>query len=224
MSTFLTEAEMTSPAYQWLRNQGLRVGLEYASPWGVIDLVGVSFSQPNVALRRKLGQKQAVGPQQRVAVLLAIPDEHDDTAISINELHSRFDAWMDRDTLLSHVRTLHQRRFLQYVDEENFQRVNGWHPLQHEIVTVELKLTDISCVIRQAQANLQLSTRAYIGLPCDVCTRLSNRRLDELSELGIGLLSVDPTGCTVVIAARRTEAVANAVQAAHCCERFWRTL
>ena len=77
---FRFEREMTLPAEEWLRLQGMEVKREFATPWGVCDLVAARLSQRKVRARLKLGQRNAIGPPLRIAILMQIPDANDGKA------------------------------------------------------------------------------------------------------------------------------------------------
>ena len=74
--TFRTEREMTAPALSWLEGLGLRVKSEFATPWGICDLMGARLRAPSVRKRLKLGQKQPLSTGLRLLVLDSIPRGH----------------------------------------------------------------------------------------------------------------------------------------------------
>ena len=56
-SGFRLERDMVQSARNWLTDQGFQTKSEFYTPWGVCDLVAVSFKEASVRQRLALGQK-----------------------------------------------------------------------------------------------------------------------------------------------------------------------
>jgi len=78
------------------------------------------------------------------------------------------------------------------------RRQRGWRPLHTRLVAVELKLTRVAQALRQALAYRAFFPEVYVAFPAEVAesVRSSGRFLN-----GVGLLSVTPAGCRVLIEA-----------------------
>ena len=218
---FRYEHEMTPVVEQWLVDGGLQVKREYSTPWGVLDLIGLKFNTENVEKRKELGQRLPIGPIRRIALLLKIADEDDGRATNFASLTRQFRLWMEAQEIEEHLQTLEERKFITFKSPSRVVKRNGWYPLHDRLVSVELKLSRVSEVVRQAKTNLSLSGESYIGLPSTLVRRVSGARLEELRLAGLGLLSVTRSTCEVVVKARSNDK-GDELMAAHCGERFWR--
>jgi hypothetical protein len=83
---FARESEMTKPVLKWLRSQGLLTKVEFGLPWGICDLVGLSFNQAQVMKRLSFRQHRPIGPMKRVELLRHIPDQDSGQSISLKQL------------------------------------------------------------------------------------------------------------------------------------------
>jgi hypothetical protein len=79
---------MTVPVWRWLTREGLLVKAEFAVPWGICDLVGLSFKKEQVAKRLSLRQHLAIGPIQRIEILSHIPDKESGESITSERLQN----------------------------------------------------------------------------------------------------------------------------------------
>jgi hypothetical protein len=152
---FARESEMTQPVRKWFHRQRLLIKAEFGLPWGVCDLVGLSFNEVQVTKRLSFRQHRPIGPLQRVDLLRCIPDRETGLAITFSRLQKSAAAVssLERD-----LRTLIADRFVIVRKSGSFQKVNGWTPMHQRIVAVELKLRRISEALSQA-----LSNRSFIG-------------------------------------------------------------
>src|SRR5688500_20374700 len=97
---------MSQPVVRWLRSCGLLVKAEFAAPWGICDLVGLSFRQQSVKHRRRLRQTQPITSISRAAVLLRIPDEETGQSISVKDLAKEYSSSINREVIDSHMTRL----------------------------------------------------------------------------------------------------------------------
>ena len=212
---------MTGPVRRWMALSDLLVKSEVISPWGICDLVGVSFRKRNVARRLELGQRNAVTSMTRAALLLQIPDIETKESVSIAELTARCGPFFSEETVLEEAQTLMKGRFV-IKEGDRLQKVNGWMPLQKRLIAIELKLNRIEEAMQQAENNLGFATESYVGLPQKLAVRiLESTRRDEFSERGIGLLAVGHDECNVLIQSRPAP-THNPVFQFCCVEKFWR--
>ncbi len=214
---FRRESEMTPIATKWLEERNLKVRFEFVAYWGILDLVGVRLNPQKSELRCSLRQKTRIGSSSAISTLLLVPEVG---SITAKELHENFRFLTPLPKIEKQLEAFRKRRFISVIDG-GFRRVIKWLPLHQDIVTVELKLRDISGVIHQASSNCTMSTESYIGLPASVCNRLRDKRLTEISDKGLGLLLVSNSGCEVVIKPDNKKYSTSEVQMIHCCEKFW---
>ena len=216
---------MTQPVLRWLRSSGLFVKAEFAAPWGICDLVGVSFRSQSVKHRRRLRQTQPITSISRAAVLLQIPDEETGESISINALAKEYSSSMTCDLVDAHARRLIADGFVIKTASGELQKRNGWFPLHKRLVAVELKLSRIEDVLSQAQNNLLFADESYVALPKAVAVRVAEKRVrwTPFFESGVGLLSVTKRSCDVLIKPHRQSAAVDNIIQFCCVEKFWRT-
>jgi len=213
---------MLRPARGWLRSRGLMTRSEFATPWGICDLVGCSFRPDAVATRQDLGQTKAIGPYIHVLVLSQIPDENEGATVTFDALRHKL-GWSDDESELARIlRGLVARRFVRTNRLGRYQRLNGWLPLQETIVALELKLSRFRDALRQASAHVEFADESYVGLPMTLSLAIANStRVHLLERLGIGLLGVSKKKCDVVVAARAPQLSGTRPAQVHCVERFW---
>jgi hypothetical protein len=225
VSRFESESAMTSAVLNWLQDDRLAVKTEFHSPWGVCDLVGLSFRHNQVRCRLSYGQKSAIGPALRIQVLSKIPEQHSGKTISFHSLHAKAFASLSRERLESELEHLVRKKFVLSPSAGRFQKLNGWLPLHKRIVAVELKLSRVSEAIQQAQSNLAFATESYIALPMDQALRVATNqsRRTAIRRMGVGLLGVGVNTCERIFGGLPIAGVADEILQAHCVERFWRT-
>lgn len=222
--TFQNEAEMQRPARLWLEAQGLSTKAEFATPWGVCDLVGLSFNPRSVAKRLAHGQTQAIGGPSRVAILQEIPDQRDDSWITFQRLSRVFEHFVEPARLREELERLQRGRFVVSPRRNAYQRINGWLPLHKRIVAVELKLARLSDALGQASAHLAYATEAYVALPRPLALRAAqDYRAAQLLEAGVGLLAVGPDSCEVLKEPVEKRGPVDPVLQLACVDRFWRS-
>lgn len=221
---FQHEAEMQEPVRRWLQRQGLDIKSEFSTPWGVCDFVAVAFREANVAKRLARGQKSAIGPSSRVAVLHAIPDREQLTFATFKGLSRRFEPVMDVARLHDELAQLLGAGFIVSPRRNAFQRVNGWLPLHERILAVELKLTRVSEAVSQATAHFAFAPEAFVALPRALAERVArDERRVRFAMTGLGLLAVGRRNCTVLVPpAGKQEAIEPVLQLSFL-ERFWKS-
>lgn len=210
---------------RWLRSSGLFVKTEFVAPWGICDLVGLSFRQQSVKHRRRLGQTQPITSISRAAVLLRIPDEESGQSISLTVLAKEYSSSMTRDLVDVHARRLIADGFVIKTASGELQKRNGWSPMHKRLVSVELKLNRIEEVLSQARNNLLFAQESYVALPKDVALRVSQKRARwaPFFESGVGLLCVTKRSCDILIRAHRQALAGDNLIQFCCVEKFWRT-
>jgi len=224
-NVFQLEREMAAPGREWLKRQGLLIKEEFSTPWGICDLVGVSFSQERVRQRLNLGQRGPIGPPLRIALLNRIPDAQTGETISIGQLESEFRDWVVPSAIQGELGHLIDSGFVISVRPDCLQKRNGWVPLHSRIVSLELKLSRVEEALNQAWSHLRFATHSYVGFPRELAIRVakSRRRRDFLGA-GIGIVAVGPIRCEVLVPSRnRSSDERDAVLQMHCVERFWRS-
>jgi hypothetical protein len=220
---FARESEMTRPVLNWLHGQGLLTKVEFGLPWGICDLVGLSFDQAQVAKRLSFGQRKPIGPMQRVELLRQIPDQESGASITLRRLQKFANDTLFAPSLDRDLATLISDGFVVANKTGALQKRNGWAPLHERIVAVELKLSRISEALAQALSNRVFATESYIALPTKVAERFTrSARYSDFKDRGIGVLGVSRSCCKVVSPASTTTDPDTTLQM-HCVERFWRT-
>ena len=217
---FSLESEMTRPVSIWLAKQRLLTKAEFELPWGVCDLVGLSFNKNHVRQRLALRQYRPIGPLKRVDLLCSIPEKESGVAVTLEGLRGVTASAL---TLESDVQRLIEDKFVVVDGCGNLQKRNGWAPLHRRIVAVELKRFRVSEALSQAVSNRAFATESYIALPKGTAERIAfGTRSTEFKEQGVGILSVSPSSCRLVL--RSCEPIEHDVALQmHCVERFWRT-
>ena len=219
------ESDMAAVATAWLRSAGLQVKAEFVSPWGICDLVGLSFNQISVATRLRLRQTKAVSSITRAALLLRIPDEDQKRSITLDGLVRQCAPAVSEQVARDEIERLIADRFVVRTARGRLQRKNGWVPLQERLVAIELKLSRVEEAMRQARSNLGFADESYVALPADVAHAVASRssRYAQFFASGVGVLAVTRHRCEVVAPARGMGAWKDEVAQFYCVEKFWRT-
>lgn len=222
---FRLESEMAPTVSQWLRDAGLRVKQEFMTPWGVCDLVALSFNSDRVGHRLNLRQTRPVGSLTQAILLLQVPDIETHKATTVGRLAKQCAPVLSAEEVEREVSRLVAHRFLVQSRNGRLQKVNGWMPLQERLVTVELKLARVQEAMQQARKNLDLGAESYVAFPSDVANRIAAKpqRWQRYFDVGIGLLAVSQSNCTQLIGARATDATYDQAVQLHAVEKFWRT-
>jgi hypothetical protein len=215
---------MVRPAEDWLKSLGLLTKREFATPWGICDLVGLAFNKRHVKKRLALGQRRPIGPPRRVAVLMRIPDIETGASVRLATLQRQFGPFIPPEAVARDVEILVSRKFVCRTQRGTFQSVNGWLPLHKRLVAVELKLSRVEEALGQAFAHRDMTHESYVALPESRARRIrSSDRANAFRNAGIGLLGVAPNVCRVLLAPR-PKAPTGTVAETHCVERFWQPL
>jgi hypothetical protein len=131
---FQREREMAEPVRHWLRRQHPQVKEEFGLPWGICDLVGLSFSECQVAKRLSFRQYRPIGPMHRVELLRHIPDQESGSAITFRRLQKTWRGTAFTPSLEDELRTLIASRFVVPKRSGSLQKLNGWAPMHERIV------------------------------------------------------------------------------------------
>lgn len=216
---------MTPFVDRWLSASGFCVKHEMVFGWGVCDLVGVKFSPSQVQKRLGFGQRESVGSFRRLLVLMAVPDIRSRRSTCPSRIADRFDGSLTIDEVREHLEGLTRARFIVQTAVGNFQKLNGWMPLEKQLIAVELKLDRVSEALEQAIANQRVTADSFVAMPLQTALNvIRGRKYDEFVRNAVGLVGVSRRGCEELISTRpkRVSGVDFVVRA-HCIERFWRT-
>lgn len=214
---------MADPVIDWLSVSGLIVKREFATAWGVCDLAGCSINSSRAKHRLALGQRRAVGPELRIALLLSIPNVGSRQSTTITQLGRAFGAYVDDEAIEQEVERLRKNRFVEISGRGRIQKRNGWLPLHDRIVAVELKLSRVGDALEQARANQGFADESFVAMPADRAYRAVHSTRTRFREAGVGLLAVSRNSCDVVIAAQHRSELVDEVWQTHAVERFWRS-
>lgn len=224
MAKFLRESDMTPLATSWLTNQGFQVKQEMSFPWGISDLVGVSFATKQVQKRVALKQRDAVGSVFRIELLLSLPDVNEGKSLSLSKLLKKFAGLISADELSAELEVLAQKRFIRVDGKGAFQKMNGWMPLHDRLVAVELKMDRVDDALSQARKNKELTWESYVGLPTTIAERvLKGKRRADFIAAGVGLLGMGIRGVQKLLSPKKVGERSTPAIEIHCVERFWRT-
>jgi hypothetical protein len=222
---FAKESDMAASAAAWLKSCGMTVKSEFVTPWGMCDLVGLRFNPKNIAHRLQQKQTRSLGSITQAALLLQIPDIESNEWTTLSRLIRRHAPAIPGDILSEEINHLISYRFVVPSHGGRLQKVNGWLPLQDQLIALELKRFRIDEAMRQALNNLGFADESYVGFPIEVAERIAANlsRWQVFFNAGIGLLSVDKRECKVLVAARKTYDYTDKAIQLYCVEKFWRT-
>jgi len=222
---FAKESDMAVSAADWMKSSGMAVKSEFVAPWGICDLVGLTFNPDNVAHRLQLQQTRAISSITSAVLLLQIPDVESRRSTTLDRLVRQCAPSIPEEVVSKETTRLIADRFVVSSSRGRLQKLNGWMPLHDRLVAVELKLQRIEEAMRQALNNLGFAEESYVGLPHEVAHRVvsSVSRRSGFLEAGVGLLSVAHKGCEVLIPARRDRSWTDTAIQFYCVEKFWRS-
>ncbi len=222
---FAKESDMAVPVAAWMKRSGMAIKSEFVTPWGICDLVGLTFNSDKVAHRLQQKQTRVVSSITSAMLLLQIPDFQTRKSATIDRLARQCAPSIPEEVVEKETARLIADRFVVCSSRGRLQKINGWMPMQDRLVAVELKLQRIEEAMRQAMNNLGFAEESYVGLPDQVAYRvLSNvARWSDFFEAGVGLLGVAQQSCEVLVPAQRARNRADAAIQLYCVEKFWRT-
>lgn len=102
-------------------------------------------------------------------------------------------------------RALHallRRQIVRRLSGDTYELLPDWFPVDPEVVAVEAKLTRWREAVEQASAYLRFSDRSYVAVPPET-VRSAADLLPACCARGLGLLTVEPNGVTVLRRAPR---------------------
>ncbi len=198
---FTLEAEMKAPVRRWLSNRGMHVAEEFATGWGICDLVGCQFDPQKVAERTERKQRQPLGSPEAVFIYTRLPDaDKTHRGVRLETLAHRFAPYIGPDRIEQTLNRLAATNHVRVTRTGAFQKVNGWAPMYSRLVAVELKLNRLTEVLEQARANRALVPESFVALPSDLASRaMRSAFASELDHEGVGLLAVSRTSCRVLL-------------------------
>ena len=221
---FRHESDMVPCVIRWMQRAGLHVKSEFVTPWGICDLVGLSFNAEHAIHRSNLRQNKTVASITRAALFLEVPDVEEKKSISMDRLARKFASTVAEEYVATEVERLIADGFLVRTTRGRLQKLNGWMPLQNRLVAVELKLNRIEKALQQARANLGFAEESYVAFPMPTARRIASdpNPWSSYFDDGIGLIGVLHHRCEMLIAPSSTQQYDPAVQL-YCVEKFWRT-
>ncbi len=216
---------MTTPVFQWMESLGLQVKSEFITPWGMCDLVGLSFRKAARKARLKLGQTQPVGSLIGAALLDQIPDAKTNRTTTLRRLTNKCVPTISEEIVAEQIQRLIAAGFVRSSSGCVLQKINGWAPLHKRLIAVELKLSRVEEVLSQARNNLIFADKSYVGLPQDLAERVaaSKTRRAKFLDDGVGLIAVSSQECKILIPSRHRSSAPDPVIQFYCVEKFWRT-
>lgn len=223
-NTFRYESDMIAPAKGWLVSEKLSIKAEFAMPFGICDLVGISMSQENIQKRIDNGQFQPIGSLLRTEILSVIPDVGKTKGITHPTLLRKFDYLENDRNIERELFLLESRKFIRRTKTGSYQKLNGWLPLHDRIVALELKLNRVREALSQAIRNSRFADESYIGLPEETAHRICNScQINEFKTYGIGILAVRSRNCEVLLTSRIRKKNKDTPMQIYCADRFWST-
>jgi hypothetical protein len=220
---FVKEREMAASVARWIRADGMVSRPEFITPWGVCDLVGLRFSADKVAQRLGQKQKRAISSIARAIVLLHIPDVESSKYTTLRTLMNKCAPSIPEEIVGREANRLIDDGFVVCSARGRLQKLNGWMPLQERMIAVELKLSRIEEALRQGLNNLGFVDESYVALPAEVAHRvaLKPERWSRFFDAGVGILSVEPRTCEIVVPATKNDDWISKALQMYCVEKFW---
>jgi hypothetical protein len=222
---FAKESDMMVSAARWMRSSGMTVRPEFVTPWGICDLVGLTFNSNNVAHRLELRQMRPISSITRAVLLLQIPDAETKRSTTLSALLRKCMPSIPEEIIFQETAQLIADRFVISSSSGRLQKINGWMPLHDRLAAIELKLMRVEEAMHQAMNNLGFAEESYVGLPSEVARRVASNahRWSYFFEAGVGLLSVTSRGCKVLVPPRKRPHWTDAAIQLYCVEKFWRS-
>ena len=188
-----------------MRSKGLTVKSEFVTPWGICDLVGLTFDQRRVDFRISLGQSRAIGSITRASLMLLVPDAGAGKPTTLKHLVRACSSSVPPEVVADELARLIADGFVRR-RRGHLQKINGWLPLQRQLVAVELELSRIEEALRQAKSNLGFADESYVAVPWEVANRVKEKttRSSLFLDAGVGLISVSEKCCRVEFPLIRT--------------------
>jgi hypothetical protein len=221
---FVRESDMAAVVANWMKSSGLAaVKSEFVTPWGICDLVGLTFNRKKELRRLQQKQTRAITSITRAVLLIQIPDVEEGGWTTLARLVRQFAPSLPEDVVSEQIDRLIAGGFVVAHSRGRLQKVNGWMPLQDRLVAVELKLSRVAEAMRQALNHLGFAEESYVGLPANVARRVASSafRWSDFFEAGVGLLSVTQRGCKVLVRSLPNRKwIDDAIQL-YCVEKFW---
>ena len=186
---FTAETELAAPVEQWLRQQGSScVAHEVVSEYGIPDLVaGVGLPEK---LRRRRKLASPITDPNQLALL-----EFCSSRRTVDELRKwapiRFSSYVVRT-----LEPLLQEGLLSQTAKGIKASKRVTDPFE-ALIAVELKLSATKHGFAQAMSYRLFAETSYFAVPSRCISPLAKSRA---TELGIGLLAVNETGCELIVA------------------------
>lgn len=218
---FNKERSMSEPVAQWIKSLHLTVKREFITPWGICDLVGLSFNARNVAHRFRLRQTRPINSIIRSALLIQIPDSESGRSVSTKQLIENCSPAASPEAVVCGIKRLIKDHFV-IGSSESLQKLNGWMPLRDRLIAVELKLKRIEEAMAQAKNNMTFAEESYVALPGELACRVAAKpdKWPAISE-GVGLIAVNPKSCKVLLPAKANPSLLDSVVQFYVIEKFW---
>lgn len=191
---FRTEAGMTEIVCEWLRGRGYYPRCEVQTICGPCDIV----ARPSSHIPRKqIPRLDSLG-----ARVLDLFRSLGCNSLSSDNIRKRIGKYLSTDELEQALQRLVDLRLME-VRRHRFVPSQSISQFCDSLLAVELKLERFSDVVRQASNNRCFAARSVVALPASRVSKLRGHQIASVSELGLGLLSVDPSGkCSYLIEAR----------------------
>ena len=132
-------------------------------------------------------------------------------------LRPKVEAWLKKQGFY----VAHEVMLSGYVDLTGCkwaQRIGRRIPPIIELMAVELKISDIKGVLRQAKNNSYFTDYSYAAMPCEKCESMRGKTLERFENFGIGLLGVN-NSVKVIIPARKNDKITS--YKPNICRRLW---
>jgi hypothetical protein len=221
---FKREAEMAPSVARWMTRENLLTKAEFATPFGICDLVGVTFRPDRVAHRIRLRQTRPIASFTRASILQLIPDVDTGRRIKALSVFKTLAATLPGDIIAAEIERLVRDRFVVWRGKTCLQKVNGWAPLHRRIVAVELKLARVEDALAQAKAHLAFADESYVGLPAAIAARVHETptRWARYWDLGVGLLAVTKSQCRILRPSSPLPTSQDEALQIYIVDKFWR--
>lgn len=222
---FNLESEMTPSMARWMISKGLQIKSEFLTPWGICDLVGLTFNLRNTKRRLKLKQREPIVSVVGAMLLQNLPEADSGHTATVEDLSVSFEGILGHRDICREIDRLKRGNYVIVHDNGSLQKLSGWMPIYKRFIAVELKLDRIDEALRQAESNLAFAPESYAAFPLPVAQRVAAdmSRWSGYFNKGVGLIGVSPDSCRVFVRSSQSPEIDNPIVRFCSAEKFWRT-
>jgi hypothetical protein len=202
----MLESELRLPVFKWLAVNNIPFRYEVPLPWGRADVVGIDRRDEDTIFNSKNLVGLSVPTRAR---LLSMISQYGAVGCPVDRILADFENHLESEEIAAHLKFLEKRQWIRGVGGGMTSRrlIAVGLSRRPRLISVELKLTRTSEVVKQALRNQVFSSRTYVALPAQHASYLVRSNLEELERTGLGILSVCGNKCIEIKSAafKKTE-------------------